>query len=171
MTLIERIKRFFVRQKPKYITKMHYSNSDICKIEIEYMDNVYKIWDNSLGKYLGSFVIILSEYMQGLRDEANTKECIDFYYDDMKDVQTKLKKHLIECSHKCRLFLFFAKKGCINEYCPERFKVGLERYKVLSLPKINYDPYLDFKRMKIEKKKKDIEKDFHYQKFTHIHNY
>lgn len=161
MTLMDRIKRYFARQKHKYITKMHYSNPDICKIEIEYMDNVYKIWDNSLGKYLGSFAIILSEYMQGLRNEANTKECIDFYYAEMEDVQTKLKKHLIDCSHKCRLFLFFTKKGCINEYYPEGFKAGLERYKVLSLPKINYDPYLDFKRMKVEKKKKDLEKDFH----------
>jgi hypothetical protein len=62
---------------------------------------------------------------------------------------------------KCRLFLFFTKKGCINEYYPEGFKVGLERYKVLSESKINYDPYLDFKQMKVEKKKKDIEKDFH----------
>jgi hypothetical protein len=125
------------------------------------MDNVYKIWDNSLGKYLGACAIIMSEYMQGRRNDANTKECIDFYYNEMKDVQIKLKNHLKECSHKCRLFLFFTKKGCINEYYPEGFKVGLERYKVLSESKINYDPYLDFKQMKVEKKKKDIEKDFH----------
>lgn len=161
MTLIARIKRYFARQKHKYITKMHYSNPDICKIEIEYMDNVYKIWDNSLGKYLGAYAVIMAEYMQGRRNDANTKECIDFYYGEMKDVQTKLKNHLKECSHKCRLFLFFTKKGCINEYYPEGFKVGLERYKVLSESKINYDPYLDFKQMKVEKKKKDIEKDFH----------
>jgi hypothetical protein len=161
MTLIARIKRYFSRLKHKYKTKLHYSNSDICKIEIEYMDNVYKIWDNSLGKYLGACAVIMSEYMQGRRNDANTKECIDFYYNEMKDVQIKLKNHLKECSHKCRLFLFFTKKGCINEYYPEGFKVGLERYKVLSESKINYDPYLDFKQMKVEKKKKDIEKDFH----------
>lgn len=161
MTLRDKIKRYFARQKHKYTTKLHYSNPDICKIEIEYMDNVYKIWDNSLGKYLGACAIIMSEYMQGRRNDANTKECIDFYYGEMKDVQTKLKNHLKECSHKCRLFLFFTKKGCINEYYPEGFKVGLERYKVLSESKINYDPYLDFKQMKVEKKKKDIEKDFH----------
>jgi hypothetical protein len=161
MTLIARIKRYFARKKHKFKTKMHYSNPDICKIEIEYMDNVYKIWDNSLGKYLGACAIIMSEYMQGRRNDANTKECIDFYYNEMKDVQIKLKNHLKECSHKCRLFLFFTKKGCINEYYPEGFKVGLERYKVLSESKINYDPYLDFKQMKVEKKKKDIEKDFH----------
>ena len=161
MTLIARIKRYFARLKHKYKTKLHYSNSDICKIEIEYMDNVYKIWDNSLGKYLGACAVIMAEYMQGRRNDANTKECIDFYYNEMKDVQIKLKNHLKECSHKCRLFLFFTKKGCINEYYPEGFKLGLERYKVLSESKINYDPYLDFKQMKVEKKKKDIEKDFH----------
>lgn len=160
MTLMARIKRYFVRQKHKYITKLHYSNPDICKIEIEYMDNVYKIWDNSLSKYLGSFAVILSEYMQGLRNEANTMECIDYYYAEIKDVQEKLKKHLKECSHKCRLFLFFTKKGCINEYYPEGFKVGLERYKELSESRISYDPYLDFKKIKIEKKKKDLDKDF-----------
>ena len=70
-------------------------------------------------------------------------------------------KHLIGFSHKCRLFLFFTKKGCINEYYPKEFKEGLERYKVLSESMINYDPYLDFKQMKVEKKKKEIEKDFH----------
>lgn len=161
MTLRDKIKRYFVRQKHKYITKMHYSNPDICKLEIKYMDNVYKILNNSLNKYLSNFAIILSEYIQVRRNDANTKECIDFYYDEMKDVQTKLKKHLIECSHKCRLFLFFTKKGCINEYYPEEFKVGLERYKVFSESKINYDPYLDFKQMKVEMKKKDLEKDFH----------
>ena len=162
MTLRDKIKRYFVRQKHKYITKMHYSNPDICKIEIEYMDNVYKILNNSLNnKYLSYFAIILSEYIQVRRNDANTKECIDFYYDEMKDVQTKLKKHLIECSHKCRLFLFFTKKGCINEYYPEEFKVGLERYKVFSESKINYDPYLEFKRIQVIKKKKDLEKDFH----------
>jgi len=161
MTLMDRIKRYFARQKHKYITKMHYSNPDICKIEIEYMDNVYKIWYNSLDKFLGSIAVIMSEYMQGRRNDANTKECIDFYYGELKDVQTKLKNHLKECSHKCRLFLFFTKKGCINEYYPEGFKVGLERHKVLSESMINYDPYLDFKQMKVEKKKKDIEKDFH----------
>lgn len=161
MTLIARIKRYFARLKHKYKTKLHYSNPDICKIEIEYMDNVYKIWHNSLDKFLGSIAIIMSEYMQGRRNDANTKEYIDFYYGEMKDVQIKLKKHLIDCSHKCRLFLFFTKKGCINEYYPEGFKVGLERYKVLSESMINYDPYLDFKQMKVEMKKKDIEKDFH----------
>lgn len=161
MTLIARIKRYFARLKHKYKTKLHYSNADICKIEIEYIDNVYKIWHNSLDKYLGACAVIMSEYMQGRRNDANTKECIDIYYNDMKDVQTKLKKHLIDCSHKCRLFLFFTKKGCINEYYPEGFKVGLERYKVLSESMINYDPYLDFKQMKVEKKKKDLEKDFH----------
>lgn len=161
MTLIDRIKRYFARQKHKYITKLHYSNSDICKLEIEYMDKVYKIWHNSLCKYLGIFGKILSEYMQGLQNEANIKEYIDFYYDDLKVVQTKLKNHLIECFHKCRLFLFFTKKGCINEYYPEVFKVGLERYKVLSESMINYDLYFDLKQIKVEKKKKDIEKDFH----------
>ena len=153
MTLMARIKRFFVRQKHKYTTKLKYSNADICKIEMNFMDNVYKIYNDSLSKYFGSFGIIFAEYMQGLRDDANTMECIDYYYAEMEDVQTKLKKHLKECSHKCRLFLFFTKKGCINEYYPEGFKVGLERYKVLSEQKINYDPYLDFKRMKVEKKK------------------
>ena len=161
MTLIARIKRYFARQKHKFITKEHYSNSDICKIEIEYMDNVYKIWNNSLDKYLGACAVIISEYMQGLRNEANTKECIDYYYGEMKDVQEKLRKHLIDCSHKCRMFLFFTKKGCINEYYPERFRIGLKNYMVLSETKISYDPYLDFKRMKVEKKKKDLEKDFH----------
>lgn len=160
MTLIDIIKRYFACQKHKYITKMHYSNSDICMIEIEYMDNVYKVWYNSLDKYLGTCAIIMSEYMQGKRNDANTKECIDFYYGKLKDVQTKLKKHLIECSHKCRLFLFFTKKRCINEYYPEVFKVRLERYKVLSESMINYDPYLDFKQMKVEMKKNELIKDF-----------
>lgn len=160
MTLIDRIKRYFFRQKHKYLTKIQYSNPNICKIEIEYMDNVYKIWYNSLDKFLGRIAIIMSEYMQGRRNDANTKEFIDFYYGEMKDVQTKLKKHLIECSHKCRLYLFFTKKGCINEYYPKEFKVRLEKYKVLSESMINYDPYLDFKQMKVEMKMKDIEKDF-----------
>lgn len=160
MTLIDRIKRYFARQKHKYITKMHHSNPDICKIEIKYMYKVYKIWNNSLDKYLGTCAIIMSEYMQGKRNDTNTKECIDFYYGKLKDVQTKLKKHLIECSHKCRLFLFFTKKRCINEYYPEVFKVRLERYKVLSESMINYDPYLDFKQMKVEKKKNELIKDF-----------
>lgn len=160
MTLMARIKRYFVRQKHKYITKMHYSNPDICKIEINFMDNVYKIYNDSLSKYFGSFGVIFAEYMQGLRDDANTMECIDYYYGEIKDVQAKLKNHLKECSHKCRLFLFFTKKGCINEYYPEGFKVGLERYKELSKSRVSYDPYLDFKRMKVEKKKKDLEKDF-----------
>lgn len=160
MTLMARIKRYFVRQKHKYITKLHYSNPDICKIEMDFMDNVYKIYDNSLSKYFGSFAIIFSEYMQGLRDDANTMDCIDYYYGEIQDVQAKLKNHLRECSHKCRLFLFFTKKRCINEYYPEGFKVGLERYKELSKTRVNYDPYLDFKQMKVEKKKKDLEKDF-----------
>lgn len=160
MTLIAKIKRYFSRQKHKYITKLKYSNSDICKIEMDFMDNLYKIYNNSLNKYFGSFGIIFSEYMQGFRDDANTKECIDFYYGEITDAQAKLKKHLRECSHKCRLFLFFVKKGCINEYYPEGFKAALERYKEISETRINYDPYLDFKRMKIEKKKKDLDKDF-----------
>lgn len=161
MTLIDRIKRYFARQKHKYITKMEYSTPTLCKIENEYMDNVYLIWNNSLIKYYGSFAIILSEYMQGLRDDVNTKECIDLYYNEVKDIQTKLKKHLIDCSHKCRMFLFFAKKGCIDKHYPEKFREDLEKYKVSFKEMINYDPYLDFKRMKVEKKKKDLEKDFH----------
>lgn len=161
MTLIDRIIRYFVRQKHKYITKMHYSNPNICKIENDYMDNVYFIWDNSLSQYLGACAVILSEYMQGLRDEANTKECIDLYYNEVKYIQEKLKKHLIFCSHTCRLFVFFAKKGCIDKHYTEKFREDMERYKASLEEKINYDPYLDFKRMKVEKKKKDIEKDFH----------
>lgn len=161
MTLMARIKRFFVRQKHKYTTKLKYSNSDICKIEMNFMDNVYKIYNDSLSKYFGSFGIIFAEYMQGLRDDANTMDCIDFYYGEIQDVQAKLKNHLRECSHKCRMFMFFAKKGSIKEYYPGRFRAALERYKELSKTRINYDPYLDFKRMKVEKKKKDLEKDFH----------
>lgn len=160
MTLIARIKRYFARQKHKYMTKLEYSNPALCKIENDYMDNVYFIWDNSLNKYLGSYAIILAEYMQGLRDDANTKECIDLYYNEVKDIQEKLKNHLINCSHKCRLFVFFAKKGCIDKHYTEKFREDLERYKASLEEKINYDPYLDFKRMKIEKKKKDLEKDF-----------
>lgn len=155
------IKRYFARKKHKYITKLHYSNSELCKIEIEYMDNVYKIWKSTLNKYLDLCVYILAEYMQGKYDENITFKALNNIYGELKNVQTKLKKHLIECSHKCRLFLFFTKKGCINEYYPERFKVDLERYKVLSESMINYDPYLDFKKIKIKKKKKDLEKDFH----------
>lgn len=161
MTLIDRINRYFARQKHKYITKLHYSNPELCKMEIEYMYKVYKIWHNALDKFLGIIATIMSDYMQGRRNDANTKEYIDFYYDDLKVIQTKLKNHLIECSHKCRLFLFFTKKGCINKYYPERFKEDLERYKVLSESMIIYDPYLDLKKMKVEMKKKDIEKDFH----------
>ena len=155
------IKRYFARKKHKYITKLHYSNPELCKIEIEYMDNVYKIWHNALDKFLGCIAIFMSEYMQGNYDENKTFKALNNNYGELKNVQTILKNHLIECSHKCRLFLFFTKKGCINEYYPKEFKEGLERYKVLSESMINYDPYLDFKQMKVEKKKKDIEKDFH----------
>ena len=153
------IKRYFARKKHKYITKLHYSNPELCKIEIEYMHNVYKLWKSSLDKYLDICVYFLAEYMQGKCDENITFKALNIY-GELKNVQTKLKKHLIECSHKCRLFLFFTKKGCINEYYPEVFKVDLERYKVLSESMINYDPYLDFKKIKIKKKKKDLEKDF-----------
>lgn len=161
MTLIARIKRYFSRLKHKYKTKLHYSNPDICKIEIEYMDNVYKIWDNSLGKYSGACAVIMAEYMQGRRNDANTKEYIDLYSGKIKDVLRIMKTQLIEYSHVCRLFLFFTKKGCINEYYPKRLKEYLESLKFLYVTKNNYDPYLDFKQMKVKMKKKDLEKDFH----------
>ena len=56
------IKRYFARKKHKYITKLHYSNPELCKIEIEYMHNVYKIWKSSLNMYMNYCVYILSEY-------------------------------------------------------------------------------------------------------------
>lgn len=71
------IKKYFARKKHKYITKLHYLNSELCKIEIEYMDNVYKIWHNALDKFLGCIAIFMSEYMQGNYDENKTFKALN----------------------------------------------------------------------------------------------
>lgn len=164
MTLIDRIKRYFARQMLKFSIKLHYSDSENCKFELESVDKYYNIFDSyfdTINEYSYFINVIFSEYMQGIQTDADVKESIDAYIDDLKRAQTELKKHLRRLSNHCRLFLFFSKKGCIKEYYPEKFRDFLKKYKVLAEPKINYDPYLDFKRMKVEKKKKDLEKDFH----------
>ena len=161
MTLIDRIKRFFARQKHKYTTKLHYSNPDICKIEIETIKYVYHSYEKTLNVYFDKYTKIFTEYMHGRLNVANTKEYIDLYSGKIKDVLRIMKTQLIEYSHVCRLFLFFTKKGCINEYYPKRLKEYLESLKFLYVTKNSYNPYLDFKQMKVEKKKKDLEKDFH----------
>ena len=160
MILIDRIKRFFVRQKHKYTTKLHYSNPDICKIELETIKYVYHIYEKTLNDYFDSYKIIFTEYIHGRLSDANTKEYIDYYFGKIKDVLRRMKTNLIEDSHVCRLFLFFTKKGCINEYYPERLKECLENFKFIYVTKNRFDPYLEFKRIQVKKKKKDLEKDF-----------
>lgn len=160
MTLIDRIKRFFVRQKHKYTTKLHYSNSDICKIEHETIKYVYHSYEKTLNEYFDSYTKIFTEYMHGRLSDANTKEYIDYYSGQIKDVLRRMKTHLIEYSHVCRLYLFFTKKGCINKYYPEKIKECVNNFKFIYVAKNRFDPYLEFKRIQVLKKKKDLEKDF-----------
>lgn len=161
MTLIARIKRYFARQKHKYKTKLQYSNPDICKIELETIKYIYHGYEKTLNDYFDSYTKIFTEYMHGRLSDANTKEYIDYYSGKIKNVLRRMKMHLIEYSHVCRLYLFFTKKGCINEYYPKRLKEYLKSLKFLYVTKNSYNPYLDFKKIKIKKKKKDLEKDFH----------
>ena len=155
-----RIKRFFKRKKQKHLTKLHYTDEKMCSVDLSCMVNVYHILNNDVYDYISAFAINMVTFDKQQRSEEETLSSINYFYDKYVNAQKKLKEALREWSHTYRLYLFFMNKGYIEKSCVKEYKLILDEYTYRSKDVLNYNPYLEFKQIKIKIRKNEMLSDF-----------